>query len=208
VPSVAAQSCPDFRWVVLIDAAGAQTLRPRLASMLAGIDAVILESPSAQAWRRMLRASLAPLPARLIVTRLDNDDALHPDYVRRAQQILMPLAQGLVEFPAVPVVLNFSRGLCWDGERFSSDIYHQSPFTSWVVDPAPDDPAGFAPLPYDVPHNKVAERLPVIDVMLQEPMWVQVAHDRNVSNRARGTPLDALDASSEHAFGYLRAVEP
>jgi hypothetical protein len=208
VPSVAAQSCRDFRWVVLIDAAGAETLRPRLESMCAGIDAVIVESPSARGWRRALRASLAPLPARLIVTRLDNDDALHPDYVHRAQQILMPLALGQAAFPAPPVVLNFSRGLCLNGERFFTYTYHQSPLTTWLVAAAPDDPAGFAPLPYDVPHNKVAESLPVIELLLREPMWVQVAHDRNVSNKARGTPLDALDASSEQAFGYLRAVAP
>lgn len=208
VPSMVAQTCRRFRWFLLIDAAGAASLRSRLEPMLGGIDAVILESPNSSAWRAGFRKAFSPIPDRLLVTRLDNDDALHPDYMRRAQEILIPYAGDRPDFLDLPLVLNFSHGMCWDGEQFRRMAFRQNAFATWLVDRSEHDPAGFAPLPFDISHVKVGERFSIIDLRQEEPMWVQFIHDRNVSNKAWGQPIDALPVSSERAFGYLRVTPP
>jgi len=206
VPSMAAQTCRRFRWFLLIDAAGAASLRPRLEAMLGGIDVVMLESHNASAWRSGFREALSPLPDRLLVTRLDNDDALHPDYVRRAQAILIPYADNRPDFLHLPLVLNFSHGMSWNGEQFRRMNLPQNAFATWLVDRAERDPAGFAPLPLDLNHVEVGKHFSIIDLRHEEPMWVQVIHDRNISNQARGEPLEALPGPSERAFGYLRGT--
>lgn len=208
VPSIAAQTCPRFRWFLLIDAAGAERLRPRLEAMLGGIDSVILQSSDASAWRAEFRQALSPRSDRLLVTRLDNDDALHPDFIRRAQGILMPYAADLPNFLDLPLVLNFSHGMCWDGEQFRRMTFPQNAFATWLVGRSEHDPAGFAPLPFDVSHSKVGERFSIIDLRQEEPMWVQFIHNRNVSNQAWGRPIDAWPDSVEKAFGYLRGAVP
>jgi hypothetical protein len=206
VPSMAAQTCRHFRWFLLIDAAGAEPLRQRLEAMLDGIDAVILEAVKPWTWRKGFRQALMPLPQRLLVTRLDNDDALHPDYVRRAQEVLLPYAKEPPNFLTLPLVLNFHRGMCWDGEQFLHMAYPQNAFATWLVDRSETDPAGFAPLPLDVSHVKVAERFSLIDLYQPEPMWVQFIHQRNVSNNAWGKPAEKWPEALEQAFGYLRNV--
>jgi hypothetical protein len=206
VPSMAAQTCCRFRWFLLIDAAGAASLRPRLEAMLGGVDAVILETHDASAWRSGFGEALSPLPDRLLVTRLDNDDALHPDYVRRAQAILTPYADDRPDFLQLPLVLNFSHGMSWNGEQFRRMILPQNAFATWLVGRSERDPAGFAPLPLDVKHIEVSQHFSVIDLRHEEPMWVQLIHDRNISNQARGEPIDVLPGGSEQAFGYLRRI--
>lgn len=208
VHSIAAQTWQGFRWFILVDAAGAAALRARLDAILRGIDAVVVEAASASGWRAALRGLLSPLPDRLMVTRLDNDDALHPDHLRHARDLLMPHAEGRLDFPGLPLVLNFSHGMCWDGTQFHDQAYYHNAFTTWLVDRSTEDASGFAPLPYDVNHVKVHERHPVIDLRLAEPMWVQVVHGRNVSNRVRGAPAGVLSDATERAFGYLRGVAP
>ncbi len=208
VPSMAAQTCRRFRWIVLIDAAGAATLRPRLEAILDGIEAVILEAIEPWSWRKDFRQALEPLPRRILVTRLDNDDVLHPDYLRRAQEILLPYADARPDFMPLPLVLTFSRGMCWNGEHFLNMVFPQNAFATWLIDRSEDDAAGFAPLPLDISHVRVGERFPVIDILLQDPMWVQFIHGRNVSNKAWGKPVEAMSESMEAAFGYLRAIPP
>jgi hypothetical protein len=206
VPSMRAQTSGRFRWFLLIAAAGAAELRPRLEAILEGLDAVVLEAPRPAVWRARLGELLLPRPERLLATRLDNDDALHPDYMRRAQEVLLPLAAAPPDFLPLPVVLNFGRGLCWNGEQFFERIFPQNAFATWLVDRSETDLAGFGPLPLDIGHVNVGERFPVIDLHLREPMWVQFIHDRNVANTARGTPVETLPEALEAAFGYLRGV--
>jgi len=178
-PSVMAQTNPNFKWVVLFSA---DTASEDLAKIETYTDPRFRPAFIARyewARRAAITSNIEGKPSHLIMSRLDNDDAIHEDYIEKVQ----------AEFKGQELAfINFPRGYVWD------DIYSRlliiripsNPFISWI-----QKRKGFR-LPYSINHRKVSKHGPLIDVEAP-PAWLIVAHGRNRLNWAFGAECPTAD---------------
>lgn len=190
VPSVRAQTYPDRHWIVYLDPLSPDWLKTKMAAYAEeGLLAPVYREAVSPA---ELRADLAAvLPAgteSLITANLDNDDAIAPDFLAR--------------LAGVPVAgdrsaLYLSEGLIRTADR----LYR-------FTDPDNAFCAVRSPWAEQVStcwldwHNRLHRHLPVARAG-GAPAWLQVVHDRNVSNRARGRLVSP--AAYRSAFGTALA---
>lgn len=198
LPSVAAQSCQSFDWILFFDdgtplwareaATRLQAVRPfhALYTPLFGNDG----------WAQAVRAVAGPpQPGRLLVTsNLDNDDALAFDYVERVQKAARESARHGRFAVNVPEGCVLS-----DGALFAHKHLH-SAFTNLVE---PDD-EGFATT-MTIRHMELFDHVPVVQA--QGPAgWLQVVHGGNVSNRVRGRRIGPKEAGRQFPQSVLGAI--
>jgi hypothetical protein len=177
LPSVARQTCQDFRWVVLID----RTTPRRVLAALR----------DCAKWRRFLllgvgspwRAELAEFIGResskplLFTSRLDSDDAIRRSYVQSVRSSFEGQA---------PVLLVAASGL-----RLNTRTGRLNPVT-WLsgafvtlVERRSAEPLTV----YCCPHPDAYQFAPLCPVRLQHA-WMQVVHQANLKNRAQlASPL-------------------
>ena len=166
-PSVAAQSVRDFRWMIFIDDGTAPDHRRAIQIAAPRAELVPLPAWSDEAAR--IAVDTRRRASRVVTTRLDNDDAIHGDFLRIARQA--PPGR----------FVEFLRGFIYD-TRVRSLYQHTlpaNPFLSYVSD-----------LPLTIVHQGnhrlTAQKGPVLT--LREPAaWLQVIHGDNVSNDVQGT---------------------
>lgn len=168
VPSVLRQTCKDFTWIVFFDpATPAEHYAP-----LAGYADVKLCKTMAEG----LDAVKAMLPEGPVITsRVDNDDALAPDFIERVQ------AAARAERRPGSFVISFERGLevLLRSRRHRRRVWIQNQFPSLVVDGA------LRKTILDFSHTRLDRMFPVVAVDTAEPMWLTIIHERNVANRRR-----------------------
>jgi hypothetical protein len=174
LPSVMAQTCRDFSWIIYFDPQSPAWLLnwvrgherqghfiPRFreevprGELLSDIRAVVGDSHGAD----------------LITTNLDNDDGLAIDFVARLQDVArvddrsaIYIGDGLIRFGDVLLYqrLDPHNAFCSVRESW------EEPVTCWVDW-----------------HNLLPERMPAV-VLRGGPGWLQVVHGANVSNRVHG----------------------
>ncbi|MGM1065336.1 glycosyltransferase [Saccharothrix sp. Mg75] len=170
LPSVAAQTCPDFRWLIYFDPESPGWLKDRIAAHGDAYTPVFRTQVS----REELLEDVAKLfPTRgdeLITTNLDNDDGLAADFVARLRAVpstgrrtALYLANGLVKSPG---------GLF---SHHDPDNAFASVRESWA-----DPVTCWADW-----HNRLHRHAEVVSLG-GAPGWLQVVHGGNVSNRTRG----------------------
>lgn len=172
VPSVVAQEGERPRWLVYLDPESPAWLLElmRRHESSGVLTPVLRESVPREALRADL-ARVVPEPrAVLVTTNLDNDDGLAPDFSARVraagadhERCAVYLVQGLIATER-RLYLRTDRDNAFCSVRESWD----APLTAW---------AGY--------HNELGRQMPVVRVG-GPPGWLQVVHDRNVSNRVRG----------------------
>lgn len=154
------------------------------------------ESPSLL--RRLITASNSDLPANfafvfdkreclgmikplsnydvVLCTRLDSDDALHRDAVKRIQESKLDVD-----------ILNFETGYQYDLLAGRVAILHRdsSPFSTKVNHIARGDN------PFDTggDHTYLSHRYSYRDICHGDPMWCQVLHPHNLANQWDGNPF-------------------
>jgi len=171
-PSLEAQTCQAFTWVVLMDP-DREDLR----------DQMMREFPAAvlafERWQVTV-ARLAPSGTDLLTTRVDSDDMLGPDYVRRAQKLSKP-----------GHVLNFRRGHKLDVE--AREVYESSmmnsPFQSYR-EIASDKTKTIYSLGN---HSHVHKKFPTVHDDIYRA-WCEVVHGGNICNRILETDVKAGDS--------------
>ncbi len=173
VPSVAAQTNTNFRWVVYFDPESPDWLKERISEhQAAGIFLPIFR-PSVSSAELVgdLREVTGAGGSELITTNLDNDDGLAIDFVERLQaaaprapRSALYLSRGLIKSP---------QGLYLRVDRFNAFCSVREPWdepsTCWVDW-----------------HDLLRKRMPVLEIS-GAPSWLQVVHGTNVSNRVRGS---------------------
>ncbi|GAA1356189.1 glycosyltransferase [Saccharothrix algeriensis] len=170
LPSVRAQTSPDFRWLIYFDPESPEWLKDRIREHGDAYTPVFREQVS----RAELVEDIAKLfPTRgdgLITTNLDNDDGLAADFVARLQAVpptgrrtALYLANGLVKSPG-GLFAHHDRDNAFASLREGWD----APVTCWVDW-----------------HNRLHRHAEVVSLG-GAPGWLQVVHGRNVSNRTRG----------------------
>ncbi|MBK1634199.1 glycosyltransferase [Rhodovulum adriaticum] len=185
LPSVARQSCTGFRWLVFFDR---DRTRPREAAVRALLDRpgwapVFVDSPSEMI--ESLRAQ-APAQGLFLTTRLDNDDALHPDFVADVQARARMLADRPATLPAIvdaPLATWWQEGTA-RARQYRSQMV--TPFATMVERPGPQgwETGAWGTGPRTVfiaRHENLDKRVAHVD-RLEAPRGLTVLHGQNVSN--------------------------
>lgn len=174
LPSMAAQRAPH-RWIVLLHEETPGAFRDRFAR-LGHCEAVYLAPPHDVAGvGDAVRSVLSPgWAGRLVTTRLDADDGLHPACLREVRRASARI--GAPGFVNLPVGLQRAGGsLRWLVDR-------ANPFLSHVEDIGEGESPQTA---YRVAHEWAARVAPVTQLW-RPPRWLQVVHGANEISRSAG----------------------
>lgn len=186
LPSVAAQTCQDFDWIVFFDDQTPEWARERNARLQAVRPFHALYTPLFDngGWARAVRAVAGPpVPGRLLVTsNLDNDDALGFDYVERVQRVAG------AHFSGSRFAVNLPDGYVLADRALYAHRHLQNAFTNLVE---PDDEAFATTM--TIRHMELYDHVPVVQAE-GAAGWLQVVHGGNVSNRIRGRRVGGEEA--------------
>ncbi|NMR28212.1 glycosyltransferase [Crystallibacter degradans] len=172
LPSVRAQTCTSFSWIIYFDPASPDWLHDRIAALNADstFKAIFRSSVSTEELVTDLARVSGQRHAQMITTNLDNDDGIASDFVERLQAAPSPhtrtalyLSQGLIKNgPKLYSRVDRNNAFCSVRESWSD------PMTCWVDW-----------------HNSLYKVMP-LQVLDGPPAWLQVIHGVNVSNRVHG----------------------
>jgi hypothetical protein len=122
--------------------------------------------------RRTIREQIPSGARHVITSRLDNDDGLATDYVRRVHEAFRPVS--------CKEYLNLTEGFLLSAGK----VYrHRDPHNAFVslVEPVDGEIEGV----WTYPHPEIGRHAPVRQIG-GGPGWLQVVHGANVSNKVRG----------------------
>lgn len=193
-PSMLGQTSAAFRWYIYFDRdtppAFAERARayaarmPQLILRFGTLEDFSLESIQDDVWHATNNDK-----NWVITTRLDNDDALARDYIAR---IAMAARPGTRE------VLNVTEGYIWRAGRVYRHAHPSNAFASL------SEPLTNLKTIFSTPHMDLAS-VATIRQIGGGAGWMQVVHDRNVSNRVRGQLVGP--AAIRAAFALSDSVE-
>ena len=181
--SVMGQSCQAFKWLVLFDQQSPEYLRDLVDkySEYENFVPVYMSTFSQEELCNIIREHLDKLPEYLITTRLDNDDAIHKDFISVVQQ----------HFDAQELLfLNFLKGYRWhEGKIYSKDL-SSNMFLSLVEKIQKNE--NFKSVCCGN-HTRINEVGTILDIS-GFPAWLMVIHDDNLLNKRVGIrkPLKRL----------------
>ncbi len=196
VPSVQHQTNQDFVWLLLLDEqtpAGTVERVERAVAGVTGAELVFLpEGSDDSTIAAAVRDRVDEDTRLLLTTRLDNDDALHEDALAVVRTSTRP---GRREF------LNLRFGWVTDGDLARVKAHKYGHFTT-LVEPRVVVGAGeageFRTVHCGLAHGRVRRFAPVRQLG-GGPYWLEVIHQRNVSNRMVREPR-------AHSFGNPLAI--
>jgi hypothetical protein len=178
LPSVARQTVRDFTWLFFVykNAMPAEDLE-WFGRQDERLQIVQVDDPGSSGVPEACEA-VTRLAARadwVITTRLDSDDVLHPDHLRKVR----------VEFAGDRKVVEFLHGFYYDVLR--DDLREvretQNAFVSLL------EPADRVRTAWGWPHHKIGEENEI--VYLEEPGWVALVHDHNTTTYLWGDRVPA-----------------
>lgn len=175
IPSVSAQSCQDFRWIVYFDPDSPEWLKRRVCEWQASSILVAIyraSVPTATLLSDLAANCESSVGDFLLTSNLDNDDALALDFVERLQARASRVDHALAAF-------YFRNGLIKEAGQIRLFRSRHNAFVT-VREPWPEAKTCWADW-----HNRIPKLMPV-ESILGKPGWLQVVHSRNVSNRSRG----------------------
>jgi Putative rhamnosyl transferase len=173
LPSLHAQSMQDFRWHIYFDRHTPARFLERASNGLAGKTNFFIKlcdiygSETVQA---DLPVDLDSSKTWLVTTRLDNDDALHRDFVKRLHEAVRVGVEEAINFPC---------GVVYAAGRLYRSRQDSNAFISL------SESFRTAKTVLCGPHNEMGRSYPVRN-LAGGPAWVQVVHGSNVSNAIRG----------------------
>jgi hypothetical protein len=180
LPSVAAQSDQNFSWYLYFDDSTPREYLDRVAAVTARRNNIFIKRCALWEGSTLVNDLVAGLDERtrwVITTRLDNDDGLQRDFV----SMLHAAVEEKTEF------LNFTRGIIWYSGKCYVYRHPSNAFLSMV------EPADSPRTVWLIPHDQAARIAPVRQLP-DIPAFLQVVHGNNVSNKPRGTRIDARRA--------------
>lgn len=194
LPSVAAQTNQNFKWIVYFDPASPEWLKSRIAGYVETgmFTPIFRESVSREEMIGDIGGEIEHKREVLITTNLDNDDGIAIDFIDRVQSVSTRFER---------VAIYVANGLIRRSDRVYLHRYARNAFNSvretWT-----------SPVTsWSAWHTELGDRMPVIEVD-GPPGWLQVVHGSNVSNRVKGRLVSPLRFRAQ--FGPLLdgVVEP
>ncbi|MGO9428257.1 glycosyltransferase [Rhodoblastus sp.] len=177
LPSVLAQTNQNFEWRIYFDRHTSPEHLERARRGIAGRDnirLVLCDIYGSETAQEDLARDLPESLEWLVTTRFDNDDALHREFVERLHGEIRP---GTMES------LNFPLGVVYGQGKTYLSRQESNAFISLSEPFVPDFRTVLA-----IRHEKMDSVAPVRNID-GGPAWMQVVHDRNVSNKLRGRRL-------------------
>jgi Putative rhamnosyl transferase len=190
LPSILAQKSSNFIWLIFFDTATPEPFLSR-AKALAELDRRIIPYFAATLPINVVTNTIRqflpePAPQWILTSRVDNDDGIAPDFVSAIQE-----AQSL----KTSEVLNCPLGLIACEGRAYLRRDDSNAFIS-LSEPYQN----FRTVLSILRHRNAHAEYPVKQ-LAETPLWLQIVHKRNVSNRIRGWRVEA-SAISKY-FPYL-----
>ena len=189
IPSIKNQTCKNFIWLCLLDKDTPESFRCRIEEYkkeIPQLHACYFSAEEASHYTdddnykrcRFIRDTVrAKLEGEdfVITSNLDNDDAIHQEFVRRVQQ----------EFLSYPkeTLVSFKRGIQYfvSNNAVVRMFYPHNHFLNLIERTNKD----FCTVEF-YGHAHARKVLPNIDI-LEKPYWMEVVHGNNVSNELRIT---------------------
>ncbi|MDR6784077.1 hypothetical protein ABIE26_002534 [Pedobacter africanus] len=192
LPSVASQSCPNFSWIILMHEKTPlehiSRVKKALSQRLIQFD-ILLVNIDADKSLRDYFISLPSPPEFIITSRLDNDDAIHCDFIDCIQKLFFEQEYEFIEFIngySYSVLNNNLRQRVFEGNPFVSLIEKYSNSITTV---------------HCGPHLKLREKGKF--KVLKKPVgWMQMIHGGNVWNRETGELVTEDVHAIKEKFGF------
>lgn len=184
LPSIKNQVNQDFKWLVLFDGKTPKEFRRKIEEYAQYKNFI----PVFDGWfDRHIKKLIRPETQYLITTRIDNDDAFHKNAIKKIQLHFTEENSG----PTRNLFLNFPIGYCLDDQtgQITLNGSKSNPFIT-LIEKVKRSPRGVSIKTVRCMNHSHLDRVGKIEqICTATPMWVQVIHERNISNRVRGNPL-------------------
>lgn len=196
--SMRAQSNQSFDWLLVCNAATPEPWRTRLMAYENGNTRIIWVGAGGRSFQgglvQIVRDHIESLKTRqrfshVISTRIDNDDAVHSEFVNQIQ---------LAARCAEREFLNFPKGYVWFRGQVLLTGHESNSFISCV------EPATDLRTVHCEQHGKLRTVAPVRQIAIQQPYWIRVCHDRNRLNRPPQRGEWCNDDVVPTAFAFTR----
>ncbi|SDZ62609.1 Putative rhamnosyl transferase [Jannaschia faecimaris] len=204
LPSLAAQTDPDFTCVILAGSTLPDEWKDRLRTQadrfpflrFAFLDRMGPLAAAKRGFRRNVDGGVTHVTG----FRLDDDDALGIDYIEKTRDRAARLIDG--GFAETPACLAFTRGLYFDINS-SDQPFHQfreayAPSLACAMITSPDIPTCI----YRYNHRRIATFIPTYLEPGGNEMFIRLQHDDNDSNRS--APPHAVPLSTRKGAKILR----
>lgn len=172
LPSVQSQKNQAFHWLIYFDPASPEWLKRRVQKHADDKAYIPIFRPSIDVTELVseIRNITGGDGARLITTRLDNDDALAVDFVDRLQESAPKDGRAAIYFARGLIKSDTHLYLRLDKRNAFASVVEDwtSPSTCW---------SGW--------HSLLGKRMRSFE-LYGDPAWLQVVHGGNISNRVRG----------------------
>ncbi|WP_411732514.1 glycosyltransferase [Paeniglutamicibacter sp.] len=177
LPSVRMQSSKDFEWIIYFDPESPAWLRERIKrwSRDPVFSAIYREEVSRDNLLHDLRSVTGAKRQHLLTTNLDNDDGLSRDFVERLQSVRVHRERQAIYL---------TQGLIKNGNTLYRHLDRENAFCS-VLENWENAVTCWVDW-----HNRLADHMSTTEVA-DGPAWLQVIHERNVSNRVHGRRVPA-----------------
>lgn len=184
LPSVAAQSCKDFQWIVLFDSKTPEAFRERIEGYRAQcpqLVPVFVEPENGRYFAEVFRSEVLRLlrlaqQPRVLTTYLDNDDALAAGFVEDIQRRAAELPDGTfisyVDGYQYYTDRSYVMRIHYPRNHFVSVVEDGNPLTLKTI-------YGYGSHYYI--DNILGSRR---EFVTSCPLWCEVIHDRNMGNDA------------------------
>lgn len=181
-PSVVNQRSRNFKWLIFFE----KDSRPKLGRVLEKLNAhsfiipVFVEGYNEfqEQLPIFLQEIMSKGARRLITTRLDNDDAIHEDFVKETQELL--------EVAGSDTILHFPYGLCFQHGNKNKLALQYYPLNQFLSLQESVDGVQFPKTVCSTEHDKWGEDHRILSGG-DRPRWLQVVHNRNMMNRFKGS---------------------
>ncbi len=177
VPSMRQQTNQNFIWVVLFHADTPQQYKDRLSQLKGAYPQFHpLYVPHEKDHMAALNEYLLAFDAkRYIISRVDNDDAFHLGFIQQTQEVVASEQEN-------EYVIIFPYGVQYhESRRIATKYMFPLNHFSTLVTPNAGDGQLKSIITYN--HMEVGEFFTLKQIMLDKPMWLEVIHDYNISNR-------------------------
>lgn len=175
LPSVKNQSNQEFKWFVVFDIGTPNAFKNRIETLASSYsNLIVLYTESFQTLKATLYeaiiTNLTPKDNFIITTRLDNDDAIHTDFINCIQQTFLPQHNTIIDvIKGHQFIVNSKNN---DLRYYTS---HYNPFISLIENVSMFETV----MAKNHEHWKT---LPNRIVFNKKALWLQVIHDDNILN--------------------------
>ncbi|HEY9825634.1 MAG TPA: glycosyltransferase [Stenomitos sp.] len=177
-PSVLAQTNSDFKWLVYFDADTPQSFKEKISNYAKWENflPIYLDTEFSDQINQKIIADLVSQETDYVITtRMDNDDAISKDFIAMIQANIQ---ENDYEF------ISFENGYVLNGERLYAFKYLNNPFMS-LVERVNSSSNTQVQTILCGEHSQISKQAAIRSIRMS-PVWLQVVHGRNVSNRTRG----------------------